>query len=68
MLILHFLTFIGGLSLLPTELILSFGFPYGPQKALTPPTSNVSLISNVRGVNLGGWLVLEVRRTSNFFY
>ena len=35
------------LSLLPVALSLSFGFPYGSQK--------------VRGVNLGGWLVLEVQ-------
>lgn len=38
---------ISGLSLLPVALSLSFGFPYGSQK--------------VRGVNLGGWLVLEVQ-------
>jgi len=42
----NLLAFIGGISLLPTVLSLSFGFPYGAQK--------------VRGVNLGGWLVLEV--------
>jgi hypothetical protein len=35
------------LSLLPVALSLRFGFPYGSQK--------------VRGVNLGGWLVLEVQ-------
>jgi len=40
------LAFIGGISLLPAVLSLSFGFPYGAQK--------------VRGVNLGGWLLLEV--------
>lgn len=33
-----------GLSLLPS--VLAWGFPYGDEK--------------VRGVNLGGWLVLEV--------
>ena len=32
--------------LLPSIAALTFGFPYGSQK--------------VRGVNLGGWLVLEV--------
>ena len=36
------------LSLIPSICALNFGFPYGSQK--------------VRGVNLGGWLVLEVRR------
>lgn len=36
-----------GLSLLVPSLALTPGFPYGSQK--------------VRGVNLGGWLVLEVR-------
>lgn len=41
--------FIGSLSFLPVALSLSLGFPYGSQK--------------VRGVNLGGWLVLEVHLT-----
>ena len=36
-----------GLSLFPSVYGLTFGFPYGSQK--------------VRGVNLGGWLLLEVR-------
>lgn len=36
-----------GLSLLVPSFALTPGFPYGSQK--------------VRGVNLGGWLVLEVR-------
>lgn len=36
------------LSLIPSTCALNFGFPYGSQE--------------VRGVNLGGWLVLEVRR------
>lgn len=35
-----------GLSLLPSALSFTPGFPYGTEK--------------VRGVNLGGWLVLEV--------
>lgn len=38
---------IGGLSLVQTISAITPGFPYGSQK--------------VRGVNLGGWLVLEVR-------
>lgn len=38
---------LGVLSFFPAVLSLSLGFPYGSQK--------------VRGVNLGGWLVLEVR-------
>lgn len=38
--------FTGSLVFLPNVLALSYGFPYGSQK--------------VRGVNLGGWLVLEV--------
>lgn len=36
-----------GLSLLSSSLAITPGFPYGSEK--------------VRGVNLGGWLVLEVR-------
>jgi len=36
-----------GLALLPSTYALTWGFPYGSQK--------------VRGVNIGGWLVLEVR-------
>ena len=36
----------GASFLLPSIAALTFGFPYGSQK--------------VRGVNLGGWLVLEV--------
>ena len=41
---------VSGLSLLDTTLALSYGFPYGSQK--------------IRGVNLGGWLVLEVSASS----
>lgn len=41
-----FLVLVASLTLLPTILALSYGFPYGSEK--------------VRGVNLGGWLVLEV--------
>jgi glucan 1,3-beta-glucosidase len=37
---------LGVLSFFPAVLSLTLGFPYGSQK--------------VRGVNLGGWLVLEV--------
>lgn len=37
------------LSVLPTIFGIAPGFPYGSQK--------------VRGVNLGGWLVLEVSNT-----
>ena len=40
-----------GLSLLPSIYALTYGFPYGSQK--------------VRGVNLGGWLVLEVRLSAD---
>jgi hypothetical protein len=58
----HFWAFFGGLSLLFTEPVISFGYPDGSQEAFTPPNSNLSLISNIRGVNLGGWLVLEVRQ------
>jgi len=58
----HFVTVIGGLSLLPTVLVLGFGFPGGSQKALTQKP----LISTLRGVNLGGWLVLEVRQTTPY--
>ena len=43
---------IGGLCLLPATLALNLGFPYGSEK--------------VRGVNLGGWLVLEVRHMRFF--
>ena len=39
-----------GLLLFQSVYGLTFGFPYGSQK--------------VRGVNLGGWLVLEVRVVS----
>jgi len=46
------LAFIGGFSLLPAVFSLSYGFPYGGQK--------------VRGVNLGGWLVLEVWRHQDY--
>jgi len=42
---LRLLASLGVLSLIPA--VLSFGFPYGSEK--------------VRGVNLGGWLVLEVQ-------
>jgi glucan 1,3-beta-glucosidase len=38
--------------LFPSIAALTFGFPYGSQK--------------VRGVNLGGWLVLEVYYDPNF--
>jgi len=38
---------LSSLSLIPNTVALTWGFPYGSQK--------------VRGVNLGGWLVLEVR-------
>lgn len=44
---------LGVLSLFPVVLSLTYGFPYGSQK--------------VRGVNLGGWLVLEVRTAKLFF-
>lgn len=37
-----------GLSLLPSAFGITPGFPYGSEK--------------VRGVNLGGWLVLEVSK------
>lgn len=47
------LAFIGGISLLPAVLSLKFSFPYGAQK--------------VRGVNLGGWLVLEVCGVGQMF-
>lgn len=40
------LMFLLGLSATRSVLGLTFGFPYGKEK--------------VRGVNLGGWLVLEV--------
>ena len=43
---------LGVLSFFPAVLSLSFGFPYGSQK--------------VRGVNLGGWLVLEVHIAQSF--
>jgi len=42
----------GGLSLLPIITAITTGFPYGSQK--------------VRGVNLGGWLVLEVSSTASY--
>ncbi|KAF9567813.1 exo-1,3-beta-glucanase [Agrocybe pediades] len=41
------------LSLLPSAVALTWGFPYGSQK--------------VRGVNLGGWLVLEPWITPSIF-
>lgn len=44
---LHTIRAILGLSFLSSALAFSPGFPYGSEK--------------VRGVNLGGWLVLEVR-------
>lgn len=40
--------------LLPTALAFSPGFPYGTQK--------------VRGVSLGGWLLIEVRIPSSFLF
>ncbi|KAF8159780.1 exo-1,3-beta-glucanase [Crassisporium funariophilum] len=43
----------GGLCYLPAITALTFGFPYGSQK--------------VRGVNLGGWLVLEPWITPSLF-
>ena len=42
----RFVALAGAFHLLPSSTALTFGFPYGSQK--------------VRGVNLGGWLVLEV--------
>jgi glucan 1,3-beta-glucosidase len=44
---------IATLSLLPSTFGISPGFPYGAKK--------------VRGVNLGGWLVLEARITSSSY-
>ncbi|KAF8910117.1 glycoside hydrolase family 5 protein [Gymnopilus junonius] len=44
---------VGGLSLLDTSLALNYGFPYGSEK--------------IRGVNLGGWLVLEPWITPSIF-
>ena len=41
-----FVALASGSFLLPSIAALTFGFPYGSQ--------------TVRGVNLGGWLVLEV--------
>ncbi|KIM47526.1 glycoside hydrolase family 5 protein [Hebeloma cylindrosporum] len=49
----HILATIGVLCLLPATLALNLGFPYGSQK--------------VRGVNLGGWLVLEPWITPSLF-
>ena len=49
----RFFVGLGVLSFFPAVLSLSFGFPYGSQK--------------VRGVNLGGWLVLEVPIAPLFF-
>jgi hypothetical protein len=40
--------------LLPAALAFSPGFPYGAQK--------------VRGVSLGGWLLIEVRMPSSFLF
>jgi hypothetical protein len=48
----HILATIAGLCTLPAALSMNFGFSYGSQK--------------VRGVNLGGWLVLEVRHARRF--
>ena len=48
----NILAAIGGLCLLPATFGLNLGFPYGSEK--------------VRGVNLGGWLVLEVRHMHSF--
>jgi len=48
----HILATIGVLFLLPATFGLNLGFPYGSEK--------------VRGVNLGGWLVLEVRHMQSF--
>jgi len=45
---------LGVLSLIPAVLSLSLGFPYGSEK--------------VRGVNLGGWLVLEVQLLSSMLF
>jgi len=58
-------TFIG-LFLLSADLTLSFGLPDGSQKALVQPDPK-SLISTVRGVNLGGWLVLDVAAELTLF-
>ncbi|KDR85716.1 hypothetical protein GALMADRAFT_51675 [Galerina marginata CBS 339.88] len=49
----RFTAIIFGLSLIPSICALAFGFPYGAQK--------------VRGVNLGGWLVLEPWITPSIF-
>lgn len=40
--------------LLPAALAFSPGFPYGSQK--------------VRGISLGGWLLIEVRMPSSFLF
>ncbi|KDR85713.1 hypothetical protein GALMADRAFT_218808 [Galerina marginata CBS 339.88] len=48
-----FFACVSGLSLLQTTSALTYGFPYGSQK--------------VRGVNLGGWLVLEPWITPSLF-
>ncbi|TFK41849.1 glycoside hydrolase family 5 protein [Crucibulum laeve] len=42
-----------GISVIPSVIALTYGFPYGSQK--------------VRGVNLGGWLVLEPWITPSLF-
>ncbi|PPQ67919.1 hypothetical protein CVT25_000331 [Psilocybe cyanescens] len=47
------LAFLGSLSALPATTAATWGFPYGSQK--------------VRGVNLGGWLVLEPWITPSLF-
>jgi glucan 1,3-beta-glucosidase len=41
-----FLAFVACLAIVPAIVALEYGFPYGKEK--------------IRGVNLGGWLVIEV--------
>lgn len=41
-----FLAFFALASVIPSLFAMDFGFPYGTEK--------------IRGVNLGGWLVIEV--------
>jgi len=48
-----FVALAGACCILPSTFALTFGFPYGSQK--------------VRGVNLGGWLVLEPWITPSIF-
>ncbi len=46
-----FLAFLALASIIPGFFAMDFGFPYGEEK--------------VRGVNLGGWLVIEVWSSSS---